>query len=123
MTYTSMFFVCFTNADKWRWWHLVTGCKCAHVFLILPLDNYTAMMISPSEGGIEWNYYNKAAHDLVTEAENKGSKCVNYVVAEENMQKPRLKFFRTCVGITKDFLGINKWWIITPSQLYAEVIK
>ena len=102
---------------------LFTGREYAHVFLIVPLDNYTALMIYPSEGGIELNYYNTAASELVTQAQSKGTKCVPYFVYKEAMQKPRLKFFRTCVGITKDFLGIKNGLIITPRQLYFEITK
>ena len=120
--YEREYYAIFTKPDKFRWWQLFTG-SMAHVILITPCEQDSCMMISPSEGGVEVNYYNRSAIALTTEAFKNGADIAWKIVKEYDLNKPRVKFFRTCVGIAKDFLGINKWWIITPAQLYKELTK
>ena len=121
--YTREYYVIFTKPDKFRWWNIFTGSSLAHVMLITSCGKNVCMMISPSEGGIEVNHYNKAALAITEEALKNGASIAWKTVKEYDLTKPRVKFFRTCVGIAKDFLGINKWWIITPGQLYRELTK
>jgi hypothetical protein len=121
--YQRSFYIIFTKLDQWRWWNVFTGKQKAHVILITPCDSKSSMMISPSEGGIEVNYYKESAGNLACDASCKGSAIVHRYVHEYEMIVPRVKFFRTCVGIAKDFLGVNKWWIITPGQLYKELTR
>ena len=120
--YKRDYYIVFTQAQNKRWWQIFTG-NLSHVILITPCDDKSCMMISPSEGGMEVNYYKKSALMIALEAVGKGSTMSHKIVREYDMKLPRFKFFRTCVGIVKDFLGINKWWIITPGQLYNELHK
>lgn len=119
--YRRVFFVCFRRTNRWRWWHLFAGNKRQHIFLITSCINNNCVMIDMSEGGCGIYAFDEPAETIARNVVERGEEVIRYLVEEESMQAPRIKFFRTCVGMAKDFLGINKWWIITPQQLYKEL--
>lgn len=124
MKYRRKFYVVFKNINKPKWWNWFLHKKFNHCFLLCagPVEN-TSIMINPTTGGIGMYYYSKNANDMALEATQAGYIVAEYMARDVELINPRFKFFRTCVGICKDFLGINKWWIITPKQLCEEVSK
>lgn len=122
MNYKRKFYVVFKGEEKRKWWGTFLDKRFRHCFLITDGPNKDALVINPSEGGTGVYFYSKTAYAMAIESIHKGFIVAEYTAQESNLAKPRLKFFRTCVGICKDFLGIKKWWVITPKQLYREVL-
>jgi hypothetical protein len=121
--YQRTFIIVFKPADKQSWWVHWIDKNFSHCFLATYTDDKHSVVIEPSEGGIALNIVKKPIEELAAGYKKKCWVVADYTAKECNMIQPRLKFFRNCVGICKDFLGINKWWIITPKQLYGEVKK
>jgi hypothetical protein len=48
------------------------------------------------------------------------NKCIEYETQNEPIYTPRLMY---CVSFIKHLLGINKFWLLTPYQLYCELLK
>jgi len=95
--------------------------RFSHCFLITGLAGGGSIIIDPSEGGMAVYECSESADVAAGKAIQKGCYAAVYTVRDHEMRNSRVKFLRTCVGICKDFLGIAKWWIITPKQLYKEV--
>ena len=121
MKYKRDFFVCFRRSRKDHWWQIFTGKKRSHIFLITPCEKNSCVMIDPSEGGLGIYAYPHSAIDVAKNSIGNGCEVVQYRVEEEDMTGAYPKLFRTCVTIAKDLLGIRKWWIVTPGQLFNEL--
>ena len=121
MAYKRDYYVCFRRAKKIFWWQLFTGFKRSHIFLITACNENSCVMIETSEGGTGIYAYDKPALDVAESCKKNGCEVLCYRALEKNMNRPYPKFFRTCVTTTKDFLGIRKWWVVTPNQLYREL--
>lgn len=121
--YQRTFIIVFKRAEKKRWWMNFIDERFAHCFLITQLSGQGSIVIDPSEGGMGLYQCSRDAREMAFEAVQKGFTVASYTACGSDMRKPRVKFFRTCVGICKDFLGIRKWWIITPKQLYREIAR
>lgn len=121
MEYRREFFVCFRNAMKDAWWQLFTGKKRSHIFLITPCEDNSCVMIDPSEGGTGIYSFPLSAKSMAVHVEMNGCEVVPYIVEHKDMTRSYPKLFRTCVTQAKDFLGIRKWWIWTPGQLFNEL--
>jgi hypothetical protein len=78
-------------------------------------------MINSSEGGMGLYHYPVPALDLAEDVKKLGAEVVLYWAREENLKSPYVKGFMTCVTVAKDFLGIKKFWVLTPGQLFNEV--
>ena len=48
------------------------------------------------------------------------NKCIEYEVQDDPIYIPRLMY---CVSFIKHLLGIKKFWLLTPYQLYCELLK
>ena len=121
MKYSRVFYVCFRRSAKPRPWHIFTGNKRQHIFLITSCTNTTSVMIDTSVGGSTVRCFNRSAADISEEYLRNGYEVLQRHVSQEQLERPYFKLFRTCVSVSKDFLGIRKWWIVTPDQLYKEV--
>lgn len=116
MKYRRIFYVCFRKSRRWRWWHIFTGSDLQHVFLITSCKYNNCVMIDSAVGGTGIWTFSRPAKQVAKQWLH-----VRYLVTDRGMDEPLIIFGRTCVDIVKDFLGIKKWWIITPEQLYREV--
>lgn len=121
MIYTRTFVVVFRAAAKENWWTVLLHRDFQHCFLATYIDDKRALVINPSCGGCGVHIVNKSIERLIRVYDELGYTMAIYTAQCSEMERPRLKLFRTCVGICKDFLGIAKPWIITPKQLYEEV--
>ena len=121
--YQRTFVVVFRPAEERRWWANFIDKKYGHCFLATYIDDKQCVVIDPSEGGIGFYVHQVPLIRKIWEYRKNGWETIIYTVVGEDMVRPRMKFFRTCVGICKDFLGVDAWWIITPKQLYKEVSK
>lgn len=114
------FIVVFKPEDKRVWWTKFLDRKFVHCFLATYIDGFRSLVIDPSEGRTEILQVDKSIEELASLYTNKGWKVAVYTVKGEASFTPNINF-KTCVEVCKDFLGINKWWILTPKQLYREV--
>jgi hypothetical protein len=46
--------------------------------------------------------------------------CLDVVVRDKPVYMPRLMY---CVSFVKHIVGLNKFWVLSPYQLYCELIK
>lgn len=100
-----------------RWWNLFLDDSIYHCFLITPITEESCVEVNVSLGGIRLRHYNASSLDVAREYIHKGA--TDAVITDEgDLIKPRLKFGRSCVGVIKDFLGIDNIFIITSKQLY-----
>jgi len=121
LKYKQKFYVVFKDTGENKWWNFLLDKNFKHCFLLFENPVGGSIVINPSEGGMGVYFYAKDAKTMAADA-----RFANFIVVEyitRGMETRYFKFFRTCVGICKDFLGIHKWWIITPKQLYREVAK
>lgn len=80
-------------------------------------------MIEMTEGGAGIYAFDEPADRIAVNVMNRGEDAIKYIVEEKDMTRPRFKMFRTCVGMAKDFLGIDNPFIITPNQLYNHITR
>lgn len=120
--YQRKYYVVFKTAEKKKWYNFLLHKKFSHCAL-LTSGWRGSIEINPSEGGIGLYTRQNSVEDLVAIAQAQGLIVCEYMAREEQINQAYKKFFRSCVGICKDFLGIRKWWIVTPYQLYKEVKK
>jgi len=121
MTYQRTFIIVFKQCAVTRWWMHFIDKRFSHCFLITGTAGGGSIIIDPSEGGMAIYECLESADVVAGKAKQKGCYAAAYTVRVNDMSRPHVKFLRTCVGICKDFLGIDKWWIVTPKQLYEEV--
>lgn len=122
MSYQRTYIVVFKPADKDAWWIRFLDKCFVHCFLATYIDDKNCLIIDPAEGDTKIYVLNKPVESMISEYLLKGYKIADYTVKDTAMVMPRLNF-KTCVEVCKDFLGINKWWILTPKQLYREVSR
>ena len=114
------YYLIFKRIGKWRWWNIFTGKQFAHVFLITELGARTTAVFDTSKGTVKIWKVNRNAEKMVLDYYRHGFIVGTYLVKE---QDKGLQAFISCVGFCKYILGINKWWILTPKQLYKEVYR
>jgi len=118
MEYKRDFYVCFREARGNYWWKIFTGKKRSHIFLITPCETNSCVIIEMTSGGAGVHAFAVPAATMAREAIEKGCDVVHRSVDNPKMTNAYPKFFRTCVTLAKDFLGIRKFWIVTPGQLF-----
>lgn len=112
---------------EWGWqhrvwnplWWVISWIAKYHVYAIIDIGEHSIVVNSDTTGvqitPIRANYVSKLLNqdDVAAYLDTKTS-AVNY-------RYGWISFF-SCVTLTKRLLGINKWWIITPMQLYKEIL-
>ena len=120
--YQRTFIVIFKPADKRVWWTIFINKRFAHCLLATYIDSFRSLVIDPSEGRSEVHMLHQSITDLAKHYVNKGWKVVDFTTKGDISFSPNLNF-KSCVEVCKDFLGIKKWWVLTPKQLYREVSR
>jgi len=97
------------KGDTGRWWSRLLHTKIRHCFVIEPSKG---KFIVYEKDVDKVSIYNvDAINDII------GPTDITMSYMKEKSPKP-LFMLNTCVGHTKQFLGINKPFIWTPYQLY-----
>lgn len=113
MLYPIRAYVVFEDKDHWylRW--LPEGFR--HVAVVLEFEDYTFLAVNHSWGHTEVGLTQVGYNELLR---------TGYAVVRckkpTNSRIIRAPNF-TCVQMCKALLGIDKWWVQTPYQLYKEV--
>lgn len=106
-------YVVFTN-DEGNWWSNFLHPKIKHCYVIVP-----------SQGS--WIVHSKTTgkFDLFNACNINGIIEPNSIVigCKQRPGSRSLLIINTCVGHTKQLLGINKPFILTPHQLYKHLRK
>jgi hypothetical protein len=123
MEYKRDFYVCFREAKGNYWWKIFTGKKRSHIFLITACEINSCVKIECSNGGMGVYAYSRSADDMARHELSDGCEVIQYLVEEKDMVTPYPKLLRNCVSVAKDLLGIRAWWIITPDQLFKELLR
>lgn len=112
------YYIIFDKMHKWRWWNIFTGKSLAHVWLITELSDKTTAVLDTTMGTVRLVRVNRSVESMIREYYKQGLVIGAYLIKEQNKG---LQLFISCVGFCKYVLGINKWWIWTPEQLYKEI--
>jgi len=107
------YLVAFKDRSKCGNW---LGRIFGHCFLYRNITATTSIRIEPSLSGTLIIPYKCNVKEIMADL------AVDYniyvwTVKHEDVQKPNILMFGSCVGIVKNLLGIRKWWVITPKQL------
>jgi hypothetical protein len=110
---SSKVYIVFTDDQK-HWWSGFLKKGIRHCYVVIPSDNKLITYAKTHKG-----------FDLFTTDAEKGIIGTSYILYSYKPKKCRRGLFmlNTCVGHTKQILGINNPFILTPYQLYKYVRK
>ena len=103
--YSDVAYVVFGD-DSGHWWSRWLHPSIRHCYVVKPDCGRWLRFARTHE-----------SYELYTESEL----CRNHTIMLKWQMKPckrGLFMLNTCVGHTKQALGINAWWVLTPYQLY-----
>ena len=105
-------YVVFTDDDR-HWWSPFLHPEIRHCYVIKP-ENGRWLVHSKTTKGVEMY-----STDSVTDIIESG------IIVKAVIKEPRrwLLMLNTCVGHTKQMVGINNPFILTPYQLYRHLRK
>lgn len=116
------YYVCFRFYDKdhgltitapsFRTWLF------GHCFMIIETAEDRCMMIDKTNRSLKFIHFPCTAAELALKLKADGTIIHDVPICKNAKWQPE---FFSCTGIIKDALGIKKWWIITPYQLWREV--
>ena len=115
--------VCFRHADNIGPWKLITlhTKQFGHVFAVR-YDNDLGlwMRFECASQRFRFEILGEEESDFLAYDMLENCICVETEVQDSNIYAPRWLY---CVSFVKHILGMNKPWILTPYQLYCELIK
>jgi len=118
-SFSEKYYVIFEDSslDDWRLKWLKPN--FSHVLLAKKsVNGYFWIIISPKNGNI--------VLEMISDCDLNDYYPKAVVVPFKSIihDKPQVKIcLSTCVEVAKAVLGIRKWWIITPYQLYKYIIR
>ena len=115
--YYRRFIIAYHPADRTRWWNWMLKKGYGHVEVYTDIAG-GFMLLYPNFIGIAL-YEQYCTEEELLKLDNMVFQ--EYIVNQRESQKSNLKGIITCVSIVKNLLFINKWWIITPFQLYKYI--
>jgi hypothetical protein len=118
MSYTRRFYVIFEPRDHISWWNWFLDKEIYHCYLVTYGNQNNTIELNTSVAGYAIRFYNVNLEDWILGYINTTGNKMIIEARTQDMVKPRIKGFKTCVSIIKDYLGINKFGIITSKQLY-----
>lgn len=114
-------FVAQPDKTPFYWWQVITGRKWAHVWLFGLTDcGYLIINARGNHMYVEHFMSDLPPHEFLSAA-TMGQEIMGVVDVEKAKTLPITNTFYimySCVSVVKDVLGIRKWWIVTPRQLY-----
>lgn len=115
--------VCFMESENYGTWSLFTFWRKGfnHCFIVDydPIANVWMKAECASER-MNFQVFSGDEVDALV-----GTLCTYATCVDAQGDKNATYFPRWlyCVSFVKHFLGIKKWWIVTPYQLYCELLK
>lgn len=106
-------YVAFCDDDGPHWWSWMLHPEIRHCYIVIP-DNGKWLITSKSTEGVEY-VYTENLSDVVS-----GDILIK---SQRHNARRGLFMLNTCVGHTKQALGINKPFIWTPYQLFKYLRK
>lgn len=121
------YYVCFVGKEKneHHWWHHITGEEFSHCFLFFQLNDTSTLVIDPRADAIVPNQWDLTIKDSVEFIKLKylQAKILSFEVEYPERALRNWRGIYSCVTILKGILNLRKFWIVTPKQLYAELIQ
>ncbi len=121
--YSRIYYIVFTKLPRLRWWQFFVSKEINHCYVITAVTEDTSIVINQTERGTVIEGYDKSVEDLVINANHPHNQIVWQKVKLSDFKKNRVAISRTCIGMTKDMLGIRKPFIITAQQLFNYLIR
>ena len=115
--------VCFCDSSNIGMWKLFTkGRKgFSHVFAVrFDTKNDIWTKYEFSTLGFRFESYKGEEADMLFDNMMNYWTCLAVVVEDKPVYMPRLMY---CVSFVKHIVGINKFWVMSPYQLYCELLK
>lgn len=113
--------VCFCESQNYGTWRLFTFWRKGfnHCYIV-DYDPKAKVWLKAecASKSMVFNAYKEDESDLLVGSLIEYATCVDATGTKTAIYFPRWLY---CVSFVKHFLGINKWWIITPYQLYCEL--
>lgn len=115
--------ICFCDSPNIGMWKLFTkGRKgFSHVFAIrYDTKNDIWTKYEFSTHGFRFESYKGEEADILFANMMNYWTCLDVVVEDKPIYMPRLMY---CVSFVKHIVGISKFWVMSPYQLYCELLK
>lgn len=115
--------VCFTESQNRGPWRLFTFWrkKFGHCFVVdFDAQTKTWIMAECASERMNINIFRGKQRDILIGDLTMNAICVD---ASGEMTMTYFPRWLYCVSFVKHFLGMKKWWILTPYQLYCELRK
>jgi hypothetical protein len=111
--------VYFTYTDRPYWWTRFLKKGFSHVFVLIP-QHEGYLFIESTLSSIDVKYLTE--HSKLPKSLDKSSVVVKYCTEiDYNLTSSWLRPC-TCVEVVKRIIGLDKWWIFTPYQLYRYIL-
>lgn len=115
--------ICFCESENIGIWKLFTKHRkgFSHVFAVkFDVENKIWTKYEFTTHGFRFeNYKDEQADDLFNTMMEYWT-CLDVEVKHKPIYMPRLMY---CVSFIKHIVGLNKFWVLTPYQLYCELLK
>lgn len=115
--------ICFCESENIGLWRLFTRNRkgFSHVFAVqYDVDNETWHSYEFSTHGFRFRHYKDKEADILFVNMMEHWTCVEINAEDKPIYMPRLMY---CVSFVKHILSVNKFWVLTPYQLYCELLK
>jgi hypothetical protein len=115
--------ICFCDSPNIGMWKLFTKGKkgFSHVFAIrYDTKNDIWTKYEFSTHGFRFEPYKGKEADILFANMMNYWTCLDVVVEDKPIYMPRLMY---CVSFVKHIVGISKFWVMSPYQLYCELLK
>ena len=116
--YKRVYYIIFENIPVYKVWKIFLSNRINHCYAVTAVTKGSSIVINQTEKGLYVDAYRRSSIDIVECCIKKGRKVLR---AEVEFRSPNISnklFSRSCVGICKELLGINKPFMFTPMQLY-----
>ena len=115
--------ICFCESENIGIWKAFTKHRegFSHVFAVrFDVEHEIWHKYEFSTLGFRFNSYKGEEADILFATMMENFTCLDVIVRDKPICMPRLMY---CVSFVKHIVGINKFWVLTPYQLYCELIK
>lgn len=132
-SYPRLFYIVFRDSIKRNWWDVFTQPGFRHCAVMEEVQiPYPSLFSSTGtvftdvvRGEAVIEVFCKPAHELIFDRmkRRKVSIAISFVVDKKSTLRYIPFGMLSCVGIVKSLLGVRKWWILTPYQLFKYLEK
>ena len=106
----------------WMFWHLFTGKKYAHVYLLTESDYKSVIALTPTPSECIITEWHVKIDEAVQHLCDDGVTVLKYTPKYNSLKRYKPYGIISCVSFVKYILGIGGF-TFTPARLYRQLIK